>query len=318
MYMKLITKKIFVTTSSSIIDYKTFIRDNAKDGNNYELKYNKLKRKMNSEEIIENCFNCEGIIAGTELYDKNVLNELKKLKVISRVGVGLDNIDLDYALQKNIKIFKTDINLAPAVAELALGLMLNVARNISKHDQNLKNGYWKKEMGSLLTGKTLGIIGLGAIGKELIKLTRGFKFKVLAYDKFQDQVFAKKYQINYCDLDSLMSSADIISVHLSLSEDTRMFIDKSYIDKMKNNAIIINTSRGEIIDDAALYNALNDGQILGAGLDVFNEEPYEGPIKKLNNAVITPHIASYAKEIRVEMETEAANNLLKGLRNVTE
>ena len=164
--MELITKKIFVTTSSSIIDYKTFIRDNAKDGNNYELKYNKLKRKMNSEEIIENCFNCEGIIAGTELYDKNVLDELKKLKVISRMGVGLDNIDLGYALQKNIKIFKTDINLAPAVAELALGLMLNVARNISKHDQNLKNGYWKKEMGSLLTGKTLGKKGLGAIGKE--------------------------------------------------------------------------------------------------------------------------------------------------------
>jgi len=177
----------------------------------------------------------------------------------------------------------------------------------------LKNSIWEKQMGFLLQGKTLGIIGLGTIGKTLVELVKGFNFNILAFDLKQDEQFAKEHSVNYCELNTLLSQSDIISIHLNLTDETNQLMNEKQISKMKKNSILINTSRGEIIDEKALYKALKDEKILGAGLDVFKDEPYSGTLTELNNVILTPHIGSYAKEIRIQMEIEAAENLIRGL-----
>lgn len=227
----------------------------------------------------------------------------------------MDNIDLDVAQDYDIGVFRTKTTPAPAVAELTLGLILNVARKISLHDRYLRSENWKKEMGILLQRKTLGIIGLGAIGKTLVRLINGFNFNILAYDLDRDEAFQKENNITYCNLDTLLKESDIISIHLNLSDQTRNLINNELLELMKSESILINTSRGEVVDEEALCDVLKQGKILGAGLDVYNQEPYEGQLAKLDNVVLTPHIGSYAKEIRVQMEIEAVKNLIKGMQS---
>ena len=163
--------------------------------NEYEIEFNTTGRKLNRDELYNLIKMSDGVIAGTERYTQDILARLPNLKVISRLGIGMDNVDLKAVDENGIKVFKTKTNPAPAVAELVLGLMIDVVRNISKSSYDLKKGEWKKHMGSLLQGKTLGIIGLGNIGKTLVKLVRGFGFKVIAYDLFQDKDFMKEYDI---------------------------------------------------------------------------------------------------------------------------
>ena len=303
--------KIFVATSTFGVHSKEPIKileDESKD-----FIFNPLSRKLTSNELIKFAKDSDGIIAGTELYTKEVLEKLPYLKVISRLGVGMDNINQDEAKKRGINLFKTQTTPAPAVAELALGLMLDLARKISHQNNTLKSGTWKKEMGNLLHGKTLGIIGLGSIGKTLVKLVKGFNFNIMAFDLFQDEQFAKDHCVNYCDLDTLLSESDIISIHLNLTDETNQLMNAEQISKMKPESILINASRGEMINEEALYKALKEKKILGAGLDVFNDEPYSGALTELEIVILTPHIGSYARELRIQMEIEAVENLIRGL-----
>ncbi len=303
--------KVFIATSTFGVHSNGPI--NMLDEHKLEVTSNNLGQKLTTHELIEFAFNAHGIIAGTENYSLEVLEQLPQLKVISRLGIGMDNIDLEVAIKRGIKIFKTKTTPGPAVAELVLSLMLDIARKTTVQNNNLKGGVWQKQMGSLLQGKTLGIIGLGTIGKTLVKLVKGFKFKILAFDLYQDVRFAKEYGVNYCNLDTLLSQSDIVSIHLNLSDETNQLMNEERINKMKPDSILINTSRGEIIDEEALYKALKENKILSAGLDVFNDEPYLGPLTELDNVILTPHIGSYAKELRIQMEIEAVENLLRGL-----
>lgn len=279
---------------------------------NFTFRKNSLGRKLLPEEIVELAYNADGIIAGTESYSEDVINKLPNLKVISRLGVGLDNIDLKIADEKGIKVFITN-SPAPAVAELILGLMLDIKRRISNQNQNLKEGKWEKKMGSLLQGNTLGIIGLGTVGKALIRLVQGFDFIVLAYDQVKDEKFQREYNVQYTELNTLLKESDIVSLNINLTDQTKYLINKTRLKLMKSDSVLINTSRGEIVDELALYTALKNGELAGAGLDVFEQEPYSGLFTELENVVLTPHIGSYAKEVRVQMEIEAAQNLIKGL-----
>ena len=279
---------------------------------NFTLRGNSFGRKLLPEEIVELAYNADGIIAGTESYSEDVINKLPNLKVISRLGVGLDNIDLKIADKKGIKVFITN-SPAPAVAELILGLMLDIKRRISNQNQNLKEGKWEKKMGSLLQGNTLGIIGLGTVGKALIRLVQGFDFIVLAYDQVKDEKFQREYNVQYTELNTLLKESDIVSLNINLTDQTKYLINKTRLKLMKSDSVLINTSRGEIVDELALYTALKNGKLAGAGLDVFEQEPYSGLFTELENVVLTPHIGSYAKEVRVQMEIEAAQNLIKGL-----
>ena len=306
-------KKIFVTTS-------TFCQFSKKplellQEKNFEVVFNTFNRKLSDSELKSEIAQFDGVIAGTEVYDRHVLDAAETLKVISRVGVGLDNIDLDYASEKGIKVFKTQTSPALAVSELVLGLILDLMRKISDHTKNLGSGIWKKQMGSLLAGKTLGIIGLGTIGKKLVEITGGLQLKYLAYDIIEDKVFAEKHNIKYYDLSYLMENSDIISVHLNMTDENENLINIDRLKKMKPSSIIINTSRGEIINEHDLELAIKNGIIAGAGLDVFQKEPYNGPLTNYENVILTPHIGSYAREIRVAMEQEAVNNLIEELNN---
>ena len=275
---------------------------------------NELGRKLNEEEIIDRMQKCEGVIAGTENYCESVLSALPRLKVISRLGVGLDNIDMIASKKKNIKVLATN-SPAPAVAELVLGLILDLSRKITLHNNQIRAGTWEKNMGSLLSGKTVGIIGLGTIGKKLVEITKGLQLDYLAFDKFEDLRFAQKNNVEYCGFNELLERSDIVSIHLSLSDETNELLDSNALVKMKSTAILINSSRGECVNEAALKKALDEKRIAGAGLDVYLDEPYKGCLLECDNVITTPHIGSYAREIRIKMEMEAVENLIKGLTN---
>ena len=182
-------------------------------------------------------------------------------------------------------------------------------------NEEMRRGKWKKSMGSLLSNKTLGIIGLGTIGKQVVEILKGFNMKILALDIKEDRAFSSTTEIDYCNLDKLLSNSDIVSIHLNASKENSNLIDKSNLDLMKEDAFLINTSRGEIIDEKALEEVLKSGKLGGVALDVFEKEPYDGPLKDIENVFLTPHIGSYAREIRIQMEIDAAKNLISGLNN---
>tara|TARA_B100000315_G_C14203532_1_gene418724 strand:+ start:42 stop:584 length:543 start_codon:yes stop_codon:yes gene_type:complete len=179
----------------------------------------------------------------------------------------------------------------------------------------MKTGIWQKTMGSLLYKKTLGIIGLGTVGKQLVRLTRGFDLNYLAYDINVDEKFALKNKVKYCELDELLVQSDVFSIHLNLTRDTKKLINSDAFRNMKPSAILINTSRGEVVNEEDLIDALDSKLISGVGLDVFQEEPYTGPLLEYDNVVTTPHTGAYAQEIREQMEMEAAMNLIEGLED---
>ena len=304
---------IYVATSSfasySSVPLKLLDREG------YEIELNPTGRKLTSEELLSLAKDSRGLIAGTEQYSKEVLSSMKKLKVISRLGVGIDNIDMDAAHRSNIKIFTTQTSPSLAVAELTTGLMINLTRKIPLMNEEMRRGKWKKSMGSLLSNKTLGIIGLGTIGKQVVEILKGFNMQILAFDIKEDRAFSSTTEIDYCNLDKLLSNSDIVSIHLNASKENSHLIDKSKLDLMKEDAFLINTSRGEIIDEKALEKVLKSGKLGGVALDVFEKEPYDGPLKDIENVFLTPHIGSYAREIRIQMEIDAAENLISGLNN---
>lgn len=304
-------RTIFISTST----FAEFSNEPIKilEKNSLQIELNQSGKKLNETDLLKMSHNPIGIIAGTENYSIEILDKLTNLKIISRVGVGLDNIPLDYVQSRGIKIFKTKTTPAKSVAELCLGYMFDLNRKISIHDQEMKSGQWNKKMGSLLSGKTLGIIGLGNNGKTLVDLASSLNFNILAYDIKKDIDYTRKNKIKYCTLDFLLKNSDIISIHLNLSDKTNQLIDREKLLLMKSNAILINTSRGEVIDENALYEVLKSNYIGGAALDVFSNEPYSGPLLELDNILLTPHIGSYAQEIRIKMEIEATNNLIEGL-----
>ena len=275
-----------------------------------EVHLNPHRRILIAEELVKLAAEVEGLIAGTESLDKDTLKKLKHLRVISRCGAGLDNVDLQAAEELGIKIYSTPDAPTKAVAELTLGLMLNCLRRISRADRSIRKGKWDKPMGELLNGRTVGIIGYGRIGKVVSKLVQALGAKVLAYDIAPISETAGAQLVSF---NELFANSDIITLHISADKAKGYLINSDAIGKMKRGAYLINTSRGELVDENALYNALKSGKLAGAGVDVFEKEPYTGKLVELDNAVLTSHIGSYAKEARIEMEKQAVENLLKGL-----
>lgn len=278
-----------------------------------EVILNPYRRMPTEEELYKLLVDADGLIAGVERLSKAVLQSTSALKVISRVGTGLDSIDISYAKERGIKVLRTPEAPAPAVAELALGMTLAALRKISFLDRNIRHGKWVEQMGSLLENKTYGILGLGFVGKRLVELLSPFRCNLLAYDIIQDTDFAKKHQLAYRSLDEVLQQSDVVSVHLPLLPDTLGILNASKFSLMKPGAILINTARGKILVEDDLVRALKEGPIGFACLDVFEKEPYSGPLAYLDNTLLTSHIASYTRETRIRMEKEATSNLLKGL-----
>jgi len=305
--------KIFIAPSS-FATYSTEPLD-LLEKNNFVYELNNTKRKLSKSEVPKYLQHYDAVIAGTESYSRENLIKLPNLKVISRLGVGMDNIDIEYAKKQKILICNTRTTPTLAVAELTLGLIIDLLRNISRSNALLKLGKWEKYMGELLNGKSLGILGLGSIGKKLVEITSRMNLEYFAYDINKDEEFVKKYDVKYCRMNELLTNSDIISIHLNLSKDTFHLFDDSKFKLMKKNAILLNTSRGEIINENSLIKAIDQKKIKGVGLDVFEDEPYNGPLINYNNVIMTPHIGSYAKEIRKEMEIESVKNIISMLKN---
>ncbi len=293
--------KIFIATSTFSVITKTIKEEFEKK--QIKLKKNPLKRKLTSRELISLAKDCKFIIAGTERYDHQTLDRLTKLEYLFRLGSGVDNIDIDYIKEKKIKFSKSNITPEIAVAELVVGYIFSIYRNIIDHNNNLKKKIWNKQMGSILNGKTLGIIGYGKVGRYLHKILKNFGIKILINDK-------KKINCKNSKLDELLKKSDIISVNVNLTSSKKI-LDKRKLQMCKRNCLIINTSRPEVIDYDYLYLMLKKKKILGAGLDVFTQEPYIGKLTSLSNVVLTPHIGSYSREIRLKMEREAISSILK-------
>lgn len=274
---------------------------------------NPLGRTLSEEEAVDFLRDKDGVIAGTEPLTRKVVENSPSLRVISRVGTGLDNVDREAAAERGIQIFNTPEGPTLAVAELTVGLILSVLRKIAYLDRKIRQGEWKKKMGSLLSGKTVGVIGFGNIGQKLAKLLQVFQCEILFYDPFV-QVNVSELSVKQTGtLDELLQLSDVVTLHLPYCKENHHFLDKKRLSLLKSGAIVINAARGGLVDESALFDLLQNGRLAGAALDVFEQEPYQGRLKQLDNVVLTPHVGSYAKESRVRMELDAVLNLFKGL-----
>jgi len=273
------------------------------------------------EQLAEKIGNYEVIVVRSRTkIVKELVEKADKCQIIARVGVGLDNIDQDAAKEKHIRVLNAVEGAITAVAELVIGLMLSMAREIPRADREIRNGNWiKKElMGSELKGKYLGIVGLGNIGKRLGRLARALNMNIIGYDVTPiDDEFSKEVGLMKADLDTLLSSADYVSFHVPLLDSTRHMINAEKLKMMKNTARIINTARGGVIDEEALYNSLKEGSLAGAALDVFEVEPATGnKLITLPNFIATPHMGAQTKEAQLLAANIIAEKIIQILRGV--
>jgi len=299
-------KKILISTSTFAQFDKTPLELLEQQGLIHIL--NPHRRKLKKEEILDLARETIGIVAGTESFTNDVFEQLPDLQVISRCGSGMDNVDLAAAKKLGIKVFNTSDGPTVAVAELTVGLILNLLRKINQMDCSLRNGEWKKLMGNLLSGKKVGLIGFGRIGGKVAQLLSTFGPELAYYDpNIKDGILGFKN----LPLEELLGWADIVSLHVSGS---REILGQKEFKQMKKGSFLIHCSRGGVVNEKALYEALQTNILAGAAIDVFEKEPYTGNLKELDNVILTPHIGSYAKEARIKMEYDAVCNLLAGLK----
>ena len=277
-----------------------------------EITPEQLGEKIGVYEII--------VVRSRTKLSRELITKADKCEIIARVGVGLDNIDQEAAKEKNIRVINAGEGAITAVAELVIGLMLSMAREIPRADREIRNGNWiKKElMGSELKGKYLGIVGLGNIGKRLGRLARALNMNIIGYDVIPiDEEFSKEVGLMKADLDTLLSSSDFVSLHVPLLDSTHHMINAEKLGIMKKSARIINTSRGGIIDEDALYNALKEGNLAGAALDVFETEPpTSSKLTSLPNFILTPHVGAQTKEAQLLAANIIAEKIIQVLRGV--
>lgn len=278
----------------------------------FEVIRNPYSEIMTEEQIIEQIKDVDGVIIGVDPLNKNVLQNAKKLKVIAKYGVGIDNIDIDFAKKNNIPVSITLNANADAVADYTFALMLATARKVSQIDRECRNMQWDKITTIDVNNKTLGLIGLGNIGKKVVARAKGFNMNVLAFDLNKDDKFAKESNVTFVDnIDEIFKYADFISLHLPLNNHTKYIIDNNQFKQMKSTAVIINTARGGLINEEALFKALKENKIWGAGIDVFENEPPDNvELLKLDNIVIGSHASASTVQAIDNMGIMASENLV--------
>jgi D-3-phosphoglycerate dehydrogenase len=274
---------------------------------------NPYRRKITSEELKNHIADKNALIAGTERIDSDVLECALELKIIARVGIGLNNIDFDEIRRHGILLTYTPEAVSQSVAELTIAHILNVMRSVPQINSALKSGRWQRIIGSEIAGKTIGLIGFGRIGKRVAKMLQGFSCRILANDIAPDQEVASRYGVRFCSKEEIYQKADVISLHVPVTPLTRNLIGEAQFAMMKPKSYLINTARGEIVDESALCEALTKGTITGAAIDVFQTEPYSGPLCALDNVVLTAHSGSCSTEARYLMEFGAAQEVVRFL-----
>ncbi len=257
-----------------------------------------------------------GLIAGLEPLTARVMEDAAShLKVISRCGTGMDNVDLAAAKRLGIAVLNTPAAPAEAVAELSLGLILALIRNVVAHDQLVRSGTWKKRMGLLLSEITVGIVGLGRVGRRVAAILRPLGTKVVATDVMPDHDWIAAHGVSLMTLPQLLAASDVVSLHLPYaSGDLHRLMNAERIAMMKPGSFLLNTSRGALIDEQAVADALASGHLAGAAVDTFEHEPYTGLLLQAPNMILSPHAGSYARATRNRMELEAAQNLIREMK----
>jgi glyoxylate reductase len=272
--------------------------------------------------LLENVTDIEGLLSLlTDKIDAELMNRARKLRVVSNCAVGFDNIDVQEATKRGIIVSNTPGVLTDTTADFAFALLMAAARRVVEGDRVVRAGKWKTWgpmilLGQDIHGATLGIIGLGRIGSAVAKRAKGFGMRILYSDVVRNKQAEEELGIEYVDIDTLFTRSDFITIHTNLTPETHHLIDQKQFEKMKKTAVLVNTSRGPIVDNMALYDALRSGKITYAALDVTEPEPIpaDHPLLTLDNVIVVPHIASASVATRTKMGLMAADNLIAGLK----
>ena len=283
------------------------------ENSGHDLLHNPYGRRLRAGEVAELIQDVDAVVAGTEPYDAETLRSSTRLKVISRVGIGLDSVDLDLCRRHGISVTYTPDAPSDGVAELAVANILALLRHIPQSDRSVREGAWNRLMGRLVREVTIGIVGVGRIGSRVIRLLSSFSARVLATDTDKRVYGMELPNTTWCDLDTLLRSSDLISLHIPMAVANRHFLSRARIARMRTGAYVVNTSRGAVLDEEALADGLRQGHLGGAALDVFEREPYEGPLCRMDNVILTAHIAASARQSRYLMELGAAQDCLRVL-----
>lgn len=303
---------VLITTSSFAADVPDLLASMESAGLKPIL--NPYRRKLSEDEVaaLIKEFRPIGMIAGVEPLTRAVMTTAPFLKAISRCGIGMDSIDLAAATELGITVTNTPDAPTIPVAELTIGLILTLLRSLHLSDTSIRRGEWERPMGTLLYGKTVGIIGCGRIGSCVARIASAFGCRLIGYDPY----CTGHPSIELTTLEYLLHVADVVSLHLPYSRESHHFVDGEKLALMKPESVLINASRGGLVDEVALAGALAAGKLSGAALDCFEIEPYSGPLTGLKNTLLTGHIGSYAREGRMIMERQAVDNLLKALQEL--
>jgi len=278
-------------------------------------KLNPYNKKLKETELMQLIPGVKVLIAGTEPITKNVIDRASHLKHISRVGVGLDNVDLNAAREKGITVSYTPDAPGPAVAELTIGLMISLLRNIHTSNQEMHKKQWFRYFGPRIADITLGVVGVGRIGGRVLRRVAAFGTpRILVNDNLPNLGLNKEFKLEWVAKDEIFKHADVISLHVPLTAATKGMVGAQEFNLMKESAYIINTSRGGVVDEKALYDALKNKKIAGAAIDVFEEEPYAGSLTELPNCVLTSHMGSMSIDCRTRMEIEATEEAVRFLQ----
>lgn len=284
------------------------------DSAGIEYLINPIGRKLREDELAEMVTDFDVLIAGTEQITEKVMDRAQRLKLISRVGIGLDSVDLVAAQRRGILVSYTPDAPAPAVAELTVGLMLNLLRHIDTANSSMHRGEWHRYFGRRIGAITVGIIGVGRIGSRVLRHLSAFGSpRVLVNDLSPVQLELGSVRPECTDKETIYREADVISLHLPLTGDTKNMIRYEHLKAMKSDAIVINTSRGGIINEHDLARVLNEGHLSGAAVDVFEQEPYAGELGRLERCLLTSHMGSMSVDCRTRMEIEATEEAVRFL-----
>ncbi|MDG0813337.1 phosphoglycerate dehydrogenase [Cohnella rhizosphaerae] len=275
-----------------------------------EIVENQLGRPHTYEELIPLVGDIDAVVAGVDTWDEAVFKHAPKLKAIARFGVGVDNIDLAQAKAYGIQVTNVPGGNANAVAELTVGLILSMMRNIPALQESAKRAYWDRRVGVELAGRTVGLLGFGNIAQMVARKLQGFDVKLIAYDKFPSAAKAEALGVELVDSDEVLKQSDVVSMHLPSLKETHHMMSDAQFGLMKESAYFVNTARGALVDEQALYRALQGGRIAGAAIDVYEREPVaaDNPLLKLDNLLATPHTAAETEETyrRVGLATAQA------------
>jgi D-3-phosphoglycerate dehydrogenase len=277
-----------------------------------EVRYPSRRGLTGEAETIEAVRGAAATIAGSEPYTERVLASLPELRVISRSGVGVDRIDLNAVTRRQVAVAITPRGNHEAVAEHAMALLLALSRSLLRQHQEVRGGIWNRTALMPLRGRTLGLIGMGRIGKSVALRASQFRLRLIAYDPFPDEAFARSHGVELVDLDTLLAQADYVTLHLPLTPATKGLINRKTLSRMKPGSLLVNTSRGGLVVEEDLLSALQSGHLAGAGLDVFNQEPpsSNNPLLQLENVLVTPHVAGVDDQSCADMAAQAAQNII--------